>query len=288
MLLSIITCIITAILSTIIKIIIEEIRSIKDKPRFFIYELFFKGFSTGDIDKKYQMKGRFVGDTKHYYQFKSMSIKLPYDCKWEKEATKCHCYKWFHSKRQWDKTNDTDNNIVTNIKNDTLTIGYSEDLGKFTTYDVVGNYTVPNAPNDLSYSSFEVFSKKNEEDKKKEELKIIKCPNIRKGWLLFYILFSIFVLLLGAIAILGCINNLKHFVNANSQMYFVIGVFGLLLLTIMVFFVCVSWKALSAYFVLIKMKKFGIPAKTEKVAQKMLVPTIFEFMTGTETIDNIM
>lgn len=286
-----------AILTPTIKIVAEKIRSIKDKPRFFIYELFFKGFSIGgnkdDEMKKYQMKGRLVGNTNGNYHFKSFDLKLPFDCEWKNDS-KYSCYKKGNN-RQW---KPIDKGITPTIDgaNLTITIDNLNNLEKSTTYDIIGNYAVPNEPKDLSqsFSSLEVFSevsskKKNEKDEEKiEKLKVKKCPNIRKSWLLFYVFFSIFVLFLGTASILGCINNWNYFVDANFEMYFVFGVFGLILLIIMVFFVCVCWKTLSAYYVLIKMKKFGIPLKTQKVAQKLLVPTIFEFMTGTETIDNIL
>lgn len=272
-------------ITPIVKIIIEKIRSIKDKPCFYIYELFFQRFSNFEDEKKeYQIKGRIVGKTNKNY-LKYLKFELPFDCEW-KDDSNYSCYKKGYS--GWKQSSDI---IKPNIEENVLAIDYSEDLKKTVSYNFVGNYTVPNEPKDLSYaySFLEVSSKKKDENgkEKEEKLKVIKCPNIRKRWLLFYIFFSMFVLFLGTVSILGCINNWNYFINASFDVCFLFVVFGLILLILMVFFVCVSWKAISAYYVFIKMKKFGIPAKTEKVAQKMLVPTIFEFMTGTETIDNI-
>ena len=280
--------IINAIITPVVNIIVEKIRSIKDKPRLFIYELFFIGFSNGDKSdemKEYRMKGRLVGKTnKSYLRF--IKFELPFDCQW-KSNSNYSCYKKGYC--EWKRSSD---NIAPTIKNNSLTIDYSEDLKETITYNFIGNYAVPNELKDLSYaySFLEVSSKKKDENgkEKEEKLKVIKCPNIRKGWLLFYLIFSMLVLFLGTASILGCITNWNYFVNANFEMYFVFGVFGIILFILMVFFVCVSWKTLSAYFVLMKMKKFGIPPKTKKVAQKALVRTIFEFMTGAETIDNIL
>ena len=33
---------------------------------------------------------------------------------------------------------------------------------------------------------------------------------------------------------------------------------------------------------------YGVPPKTEKVFEKYLIPKIFEYMTGTESVDNIL
>lgn len=283
---------IVPIITPIVKIIIEKLRSIKDKPCFYIYELFFQRFSNFEDEKKeYQIKGRIVGKTnKNYLRF--LKIELPFDCEW-KDNSNYSCYKKGYS--GWKQSGDI---IKPKIEENVLTIDYSEDLKKTVTYNIVGNYTVPNEPKDLSYaySFLEVSSKKKDENgkEKEEKLKVIKCPNIRKSWLLFYIVFSILFsivgLFLGTVSILSCINNWSYFVNASFEVCFMFVVFGLILLILMVYFVCLSWKAISAYFVLIKMKKFGIPAKPEivVVGQKLLVPTIFEFMTGTETIDNIL
>ncbi len=286
--LSLVISISGAIITPLFNLVLEKIRSIKDKPRFFIYELFFIGFSNGDKNdeiKEYRMKGRLVGKTnKSYLRF--INFELPFDCQW-KSNSNYSCYKKGYS--EWKQSSGI---IMPTIKKNVLTINYSEDLKESITYNFIGNYAVPNEIKDLSYaySFLEVSSKKKDESgkEKEEKLKVIKCPNIRKGWLLFYIFFSMFVLFLGTASILGCINNWNYYVNASYEMYFVFGMFGLSLLIIMVFFICVCWKTLSAYFVLKKMKKCGIPLKTEKVAQKLLVPTIFEFMTGTETIDNVL
>ena len=284
------------------KIIMETIRSIKDKPRFFIYELCFNKFSDIDDDKKdddkkdgekkddekkeYQMKGRLVGKTNEDY-LRNINFELPFDCEWKSESNySCH-------KKGYSGWKQSSGIIKPTIEKNILTIDYSEDLKKSVTYDFIGNYAVPNEPKDLSYaySFIEVSSKKKDENgkEKEEKLKVIKCPNTKKSWLLHCVfLGSLGVIGLGTTSILGCINNWKYFVNADFEMCFVFVVFGLLLLILMVFCVCMCWKTISAYFVLRKMEKLGVPHNTEKVAQKSLVSTIFEFMTGTETIDNIL
>jgi hypothetical protein len=279
--------------------VVEIIRSIKDKPRLFIYELLFKGFSEKD-EKQYQLKGRLVGDTKHYYRFKSIKFKLPSDsnckCRWEND-TWCNCCK---EENQWEPKGGT---IVPNIEGNILTINLEdlEILGKSTTYDIVGNYTVSKSSEDLSYSSLKVYSKKinKKGEEKKEKLKVIKCPNIRKSWLLFYIFFSMMILYIGIASAWICINNWDYIVNVKNaslgtNLLFGIATiilflfFGIILISFSLFFLCVYWKSLSGYIILMQMKKFGVPPKTEKVSEKYLIPKIFEYMTGTESVDNIL
>lgn len=256
--------------------VVEKIRSIKDKPRLFIYELIFKGF-VGKDQKQYQMKGRLVGNTK---QFKSISLKLPSDAKcksqWEKDA-RCQCCKeedWWEPKG--DKMEQT-------IEDNILTINYSKNSGKTITYDIVGSYTVSNSPKDLSFSSLKVYSGQEENN-----LRVIKCPNIRKSWLLFYIFFSMMVLYMGITSALICINNWNDILNAGCGTHLVFGILGFILMSFTVFFLCVYWKSLSGYIILMQMKKYGVPPKTEKVSEKYLITKIFEYMTGTESVDNIL
>ena len=278
-------------------IIIEIIHSIKDKPRLFIYELIFKGFAEKD-QKQYQLKGRLVGDTKHYYRFKSIKLKLPSDpnckCNWGNDT-------WFNCCKEEDQWKPKGSKIVPNIEKNILTINL-EDLGKSTSYDIVGNYTVAKSPEDLSYSSLKVYSKKinKKSEEKKEKLKVIKCPNIRKGWLLFYMVFSMIVLYLETASAWICINNWDYFVNAivgTNRLFGIFSVifsiilflfFGIILFLFIVFFLFVYWKSISGYFILMQMKKYGVPPKTEKVSEKNLISKIFEYMTGTESVDNIL
>ena len=267
------------VIEFVFQFVVEIIRSIKDKPRLFIYELIFKGFVEKE-QKQYQLKGRLVGDTKQYYKFKVVNFKLPFDsnykCKW-KDDSRCNCCK---EEDLWEPKGDT---ISTKTKENILTIEYSENLGKSTTYDIVGNYTVSKSPKDLSYSSLKVYSEPEENN-----LRVIKCPNIRKSWLLFYIFFSMMVLYLGTASAWICINNWDYILNAGPGTHLVFIILGFILFSFTVFFLCVYWKSLSGYIILMQMKKFGVPTKTEKVSEKYLIPKIFEYMTGTESVDNIL
>lgn len=263
--------------------IVELFRSIKDKPRLFIYELIFKGFME-ENQKQYQLKGRLVGNTKGYYKFESIHFKLPSDderqCNWENCSGCQYCKK----EARWEPNIEEKKNVL--IKESILTINELKELGKNTTYDIVGNYTVSNSPKDLSYSSLKVYSGQEE-----NKLRVIKCPNIRKNWLLFYIFFSMIVLYIGITTVLICINNWHNILNSifgTHPVFLITGITLGVLLSFTVFFLCVYWKCLSGYIILMQMKKYGVPPKTEKVSEKYLIPKIFEYMTGTESVDNIL
>ena len=88
--------------------IVDRIQSKKDKPRFFINELLFKGFlvnSDGVIEtrknnkgkekkvKQYQLEGRLVGNTQDFYLFDAIKFCLPNNCKWEKLGSNYTLYK---------------------------------------------------------------------------------------------------------------------------------------------------------------------------------------------------
>lgn len=260
--------------------IVELFRSIKDKPRLFIYELIFKGFME-ENQKQYQLKGRLVGNTKGYYKFESIHFKLPSDderqCNWENCSGCQYCKK----EARWEPNIEEKKNVL--IKESILTINELKELGKSTTYDIVGSYTVSNSPKDLSYLSLKVYSGQEE-----NKLRVIKCPNIRKNWLLFYIFFSMIVLYIGITTVLICINNWHNILNSIFGTHLVFCILGFILMSFTVFFLCVYWKCLSGYIILMQMKKYGVPRKTEKVSEKYLIPKIFEYMTGTESVDNIL
>lgn len=270
---SLIIIVLIMVIEFVFHFVVEIISSIKDKPRLFIYELIFKGF-VKENQKQYQLKGRLVGDNKQSDSFKSISFKKK--DRWEPNIE--------------EKKKSRDDSILIN---NNLTIKKTEDLGKNTIYDIVGNYTVSNSSNkDLSYSSLE-FSLEKKDNKGEERMRVIKCPNIRKSWLLFYIFFSMMVLYMEITSALICINNWNYILNANHGTHTVFLILGLFLFlitvfTFAVFFLCVYWKSLSGYIILMQMKKYGVPPKTEKVSEKYLITKIFEYMTGTESVDNIL
>ena len=231
--------------------IVDRIQSKKDKPRFFINELLFKGFlvnSDGVIEtrknnkgkekkvKQYQLEGRLVGNTQDFYLFDAIKFCLPNNCKWEKLGSNYTLYK----------------------KNDEKQKGvYSEKLGE-----------------------------------KPEYLRVIKCPNIREKWLIFYIAFSVVIIVLGIASILICCKaeNWNHIISASPNLKIVFYILSVVFLFITGFFIVVFWKCLSACYILIKMKKFGVPKKDpqEPVSGPYLIPRIIQYMTGTEKVDNLL
>lgn len=281
--------------------VVEIIRSIKDKSRLFIYELIFKRVAEKD-QKQYQLKGRLVGNIKQYYKgnikqyykFESISFELPSDsnceCKWENDSRCQSCKK----EDRWEPKGKPIEPTIEKNKNNILTFEHLleelGELGKFTTYDIVGNYIVSKLPKDLPYSFLKVYSKKinKKGEEQKEKPKVIKCPNIRKSWLLFYMFFSMMVLYMGIASAWICINNWDYILNASVGTHLVFGILGFILFAFIVFFLFVYWKSISGYFILLQMKKYGVPPKTEKVSEKYLIPKIFEYMTGTESVDNIL
>ena len=283
--------------------IVDRIQSKKDKPRFFINELLFKGFlvnSDGVIEtrknnkgkekkvKQYQLEGRLVGNTQDFYLFDAIKFCLPNNCKWEKLGSNYTLYKKNDEKqkgeKQWDPKGESKEPA---IDDDTLEIQNLEKLGRSTSYKVIGNYT---AINNLTEKSFDVYSEKLGE--KPEYLRVIKCPNIREKWLIFYIAFSVVIIVLGIASILICCKaeNWNHIISASPNLKIVFYILSVVFLFITGFFIVVFWKCLSACYILIKMKKFGVPKKDpqEPVSGPYLIPRIIQYMTGTEKVDNLL
>ncbi len=286
--------IVTFIITGGLNFIVERIRSIKDKPRFFIYELLYIGLV--DNQRRYRLKGRLIGNRNNYYSFKSVCFELPGDCEWENDSI-CKCYGIFSDKKY------NDNGVIINptrsksdeqeSKLNNLVIDYSLDIGENRTYDIEACYS---APRDISSSSIKVYFKREAQDKKTNENKIKpkKCPNIRQFWLRFYIFFSMFITFLGIASVWICGENWNCLKEACSETWpdlqVVLVVFGLILLIITVFFIGVFLRCLYALHVLKIMDKYTIPKKNPNIAvtETLLVPRIFQYMTGTEDVDNLL
>lgn len=270
---------------TIINLIKEAI----SKPRFFIHKLQFLGQSESDGQKKqYQLEGRLV-DTKER-TIKSMELELLDGCVW-KGNLNCKQYR----KNEHDEWNDKPNDIISNSnlnKDEEFKFKAefsNKTINKNTTYDIVGNYE---AELNKSGSRLKVYVNAEDENRKGEnkrlKAKVKKCPNIRICWLLSYLVISTIVIYIGVTSMMTCIRNIDYIIMATSELKFVFVLFGLIILFTTVFFVAVFWKCLSGCFVLRRMKKFGVPEKKGKVSDTFLIPRVFQYMTGIETVDNIL
>lgn len=304
----IISAIITPVVEIVIQNIMEKNRSKKRKIRFFISELLFKGFKTdsqGKIEetngkkiKQYQLDGYLVCE--QHQDISSLTFQLPNNepnneekiCNWNRGLiVKCNAQPNAKVLKDKENGNGTQqpqpvikNNEMEFCINNTMSIDSRSGI------HVIGDYTSTDNLNLLDEKSFYVKVGKN--DGGTTEAIVQKCPNIRKKWLIFYIIFSMVIIFLGVASLMVCFEgeNWELIKGASSNLQWVLRIYGVLFLFITAFFVAVIWKCLSAYYVLIKMKKFGIPPKKPRipVAETMLVPRIFQYMTGTEIVDNLL
>lgn len=259
------------------------------KPIFFIYEVLLKGLS--NEQKQYQLKGRLISKDK--MEIESMSFELPPCGEWVGEPKIYHCIDIDGKKKLEDRgTLQTIDKNILKINNRGLQIGekYSYDIeGSYVTIKEDDTYE---SLKDDTYKSLKIsLSRRNEIDKKIDiaGVKVIKCPNIRTNWLLFYILFSILALFIGVFSVIVGINNYwDYFLNADTVSKSLLIVYFILVLLGILLFIQMIVKCVSQYIILIKMKKFGIPRKTKIVSDTLLVPKIIEYMTGTEKVDNIL
>lgn len=298
----------TPLIVYLIKAVVDKNRSKKRKIRFFISELLFKGFKTdsqGIIEEKevnvkkkkikkkikqYQLDGYLVCEENQEISF--LKIQLPDSqkkiCTWDRGLIyQCH----FNDDEKVLKKQKESRTIQTKL--DKYEMEFDIDINKMRIGGrrdgilIIGDYTSTdnlNLPGEKS-----LYVNVNGE---KEDALVQKCPNIRKKWLIFYILFSMVIIFLGVASLMVCFEgeNWELIKGASSNLQWVLRIYGVLFLFITAFFVAVIWKCLSAYYVLIKMKKFGIPPKKPEipVAETMLVPRIFQYMTGTEIVDNLL
>lgn len=293
----IISAIITPVVGIVIQNIMEKNRSKKRKIRFFISELLFKGFKTdsqGKIEEKkekkikqYQLDGYLVCEENKTISY--LHLQLPKDsnkiCSWHRGwIFECQLDGKVFNTNNYDKRTDSSILDENNMYFNNIT---TMNIGPGNAIHVIGDYTSTdnlNLPGEKS-----LYVKVNGE---KEDALVQKCPNIRKKWLIFYILFSMVIIFLGVASLMVCFEgeNWELIKGASSNLQWVLGIYGVLFLFITAFFVAVIWKCLSAYYVLIKMDKFGIPQKEPNipVAETLLVPRIFQYMTGTEIVDNLL
>lgn len=259
----------------------------KEKPVFFIYEVLLKGLS--NEQKQYQLKGRLISKDK--MKIESMSFKLPPCGEWVGEPKIYRCIDG-KKKLEESRTLQTIDKNLLKIDSGGLQIGENY------SYDIEGNYVTIKEDDtyeslkDDTYKSLKIsLSRRNEVNKNIgiTGVKVIKCPNIRTNWLLFYIFFSIFALFISVFSLIIGINNYwDYFLNADTGLKNVlIGYFILVLLGVLLFIQMIV-KCVSQYIILIKMQKFGIPHKTKIVSNTLLVPKIIEFITGTEDVDNLV
>ena len=290
-------CSLTPLIVYLIKAVVDKNRSKKRKIRFFISELLFKGFkvdSQGGIDeqegkkiKQYQLDGYLVCEENK--TISSLHLQLPRNgnkkCSWDRGwLFECQSDGKVFNKN--DDKNRTDSSILdkNNMYFNNIT---TMNIGPGNAIHVIGDYISTDNLNLPGEKSF--YVKVNGE---KEDALVQKCPNIRKKWLIFYIVFSMVIIFLGVASLMVCFEgeNWELIKAASSNFRWVLGIYGVLFLFITAFFVAVIWKCLSAYYVLIKMKKIGIPQKEPNipVAETLLVPRIFQYMTGTEIVDNLL
>lgn len=274
----------------------KDFRS-KRKPLFFIYELLLNDLST---DKNhYLLKGRLV--SKDNVDFESMNLEFSHDGKWEGEP------KYYRFEKQvniWNKIDDgiSLDIIDDNSKNKNKLVGNSKDgnglnIGNDSSYDIEANYVVIKKDSAYAYKSLKDDSYKSlnislsgvgDEKRKIENVKIIKCPNIRKGWLIFYFLFSLLALFICVLSAVVSINKYwEYMLNADITTKSVLIIYGILILSVILLFIQMIVKCVSQYIILIKMKKLDIPRKTKIVSDTLLIPKIIEYMTGSEKVDNI-
>lgn len=282
---------------TIIKTLkefIKESRSEK-KPLFFVYEVFLNSFS--NKQNHYKLKGRLV--SKKDVEFKCMNLELPPVAKWEGDLNCYHCEYGERVENIISLNNEeqSSNKVILERKKEEKE---SFRIGKFYSYDIEGKIVAENenqgkpVKRNTIYKDLKVSLSgvtKGYKNAEIEELKIIKCPNIREIWLRRYIILSMLVVFVGVSSTWICVNNnWSFFINANIWLKLVFGVFGLLLLLTTGYFGWVNYKCMSQLIVLMKMKKFGVPEKpkTEIISDKLLIPKTIEFMAGTEDIDNIL
>lgn len=245
----------------------------KEKPRFFVHELLFKGVSP-DNRNNYQFVGRLIGTWQHNnYNTHTMRFRINDDCKWESfECTK-------FTKRtdgEWEKTKDKLEKIDDTNKTEKKLVNI--EMGDSCTYSISGSYCTPTPNFPLKIVSETITSGDN-------NVEVIKCPNIRNSWLFIYFFISSLVLFFVLSIFWICYNN-HILADATLGMKYVYALVGLFFLFIAVFSFIVIWRALKSYRIVREMKNYDIPYKKQKVTDKNLIPKILEYVTGTETIDN--
>lgn len=245
----------------------------KEKPRFFVNELLFNGVSSNN-GNNYRFVGRLVGTWQHNnYKSHDLLFRINNDCKWE--SLECRKYT-MGSDGEW-KVEESEE--ITESKKSVERTAKIE-MGNSLSYSIIGSYYTP-------IPSFPIQIVSKTIDNGDNNVELIKCPNISKFWLYFYIIFSSLVLFLISSIFWICRNN-HILVDTTISLKYVYALVGLFFLFIAVFSFIVIWRALKSYRIVSEMKKYGIPYKKHKVTDKNLIRKMLEYMTGTETIDNIV
>lgn len=261
---------------------------------FFVHELHLIGFS--DKEKHYQLNGRLV--SKDEVKIESMEFKMiASHHHWEGDSKYYHCTDGFKDE---DDTGSSLKIKETNSYNDTL-IGESENLNtdRDYSYEFEGTYVVKNGDMKNNEKEDKYIIKKDDITKslkvtvksKGEEIKLtpIKCPNIRRSWLIIYIIISMLVIFIGVLTTSLLIDNWKSiFMRDDWGLIVLFSIYGILLVLITLYFFVANIKCVSQLLVLSRMKKFGVPRKEKIVSDTLLVPKTWEFMAGTEKVDNIL
>lgn len=294
----------------IIDYIIKHANDFRSKRRlcFFVHELHLVGFS--DKEKHYQLNGRLV--SKDEVKIESMEFELSSAFHyWEGNSKYYHCTKGNKDKSdvglslEYKKTNSPKDTLIVENQNLITDRDYS--------YELEGTYVVTNGDVNNNEKEDKVGTNGDVDNNEKEDkyiikkdditdLKVkvksqgkeivltpIKCPNIRRSWLIIYIIISMLVIFIGVLTTSILIDNWKSvFMRDDWGLIVLFSIYGILLVLITLYFFVANIKCVSQLLVFIRMKKFGVPRKKKIVSDTLLVPKTWEFMAGTEKVDNIL
>lgn len=290
--------VIVAIISGVFGIIdhiIKHANDFRSKRRlcFFVHELHLIGFS--DKEKHYQLNGRLV--SKDEVEIESMEFEQSSaHHHWEGDPKYYHCTKGIKDE------DDKGSSLTfkkTHSNNDTLIVENHLNTDRDYSYELDGTYIVTNGDVKNNEKEDKYIIKKDDITKslkvkvksKGEEIKLtpIKCPNIRLGWLIFYIIISMLVIFIGVAATPIFINKWNGIFGGDDfGLKILFAIYGILLVLTTIYYFIANVKCVSQLIVLIRMKKYGVPRKTKIVSDTLLVPKTWEFMAGTEKVDNIL
>lgn len=317
--LEIINIIISYVLPTIptfiavFKFVKESIKETR-KPLFFVYRVILKSVSPDS--SYYGLQGRLV--SKDVVRFTSMSFVLPSFAEWEGDPKYSPCEygekvsdtdgKSLEIKQQSDsgknvilknKCNENEKEILQIGKNlsydiNAIIVTKNDSEGKIIEKNDIGGEVVIGKDSGKKIKRNKIYtdldvSLKSEDKKEINNIKVIKCPNIKNLWLWFYLVFSMIIVFSGLTLIRISISSNMSFVM-DSKWYLIIlkfCYFFLLPLLFTGYFGWVNYKCISQLIILIRMNKFDVPMKSGNVSDDLLIPKITEYMTGTEKVDSV-